>query len=274
MGISGLFVAFGFGVAPLVLSSLIETFQWQTSLRVLFCAVVVMSMIAFLFFRHSPESIGLKLDGGLLNPQEASSDGPESIQEESFTIEEAKRFPVFWIFNLGTMAQAMLVTAVTFHIARIGLLNHLSPAESFRLFLPLAFVSTSADLLGGYLSDRVPMKSLLMVMQTGLAIGLVSLNFFGTTLGFWLTAIGLGISSGLFSLLVGAAWPKLFGRKFLGSISGYNMAWIVSGSALGPVLFGISEHFTGKFTWSICACAVLPIGLLISAKWANPPQKE
>lgn len=42
-------------------------------------------------------------------------------------------------------------------------------------------------------------------------------------------------------------WPDYFGRKNLGSIRGAATVFMVLGSALGPLPFGISYDLTGGF---------------------------
>jgi MFS family permease len=269
LGISGLFVAFGFGVAPLVLNWLILRFGWQRSLKVLALGACGMALFAWATFRKSPEACGLEIDG---------KTAVENIQagieyEVSFTAQEAQRTITFWAFNLGMAAHAMLYTAITFHMERIAQLNHMSNAKAFSVFLPVAIVSTSADLMGGAISDWIPMKYLLMVMQLGLCLGLLGARSYGTTRGFLLTAIGFGLGNGLFSLLSSAAWPKLFGREHLGAISGFNMSWVVGGSAIGPYVFSLGDSWTGSYRSILLFSLVIPVGILIASFFATAPTR-
>lgn len=269
LGISGVFVAFGFGLAPLVLTSLIKTFEWQESLQLLSILSLLMSAFAWTTFRNSPEESGLQVDGGHLPSESQELDA--GLLEHSFTAAEAIRTSAFWIFNFGMLAQALLVTAITFHMADIGRTNGLSSEKAFALFLPLAVVSTIADLIGGYLSDRYPLKYILTVMQVGICTGLIGLQFFGNNTGYIVTVIGFGISNGLFSLLMSAAWPKLFGRKHLGAIAGVNMSWIVAGSAVGPYLFSLGESFTGNYISILQLSTLLPLSVAVASFFVKPP---
>lgn len=272
LGISGVFVAFGFGLAPLILTSLINSFEWQNALYILSAASILMGFIAWIFYRSSPEDCGVIIDGGSratnINTQPALD-----VEDYSFTSREALRTNAFWIFNFGMVSQALLFTAITFHMSDIAKLSSISNEKAFSLFLPVAIVSTIADLVGGYFSDRINLKFLLTIMQTGLFLGLGSLLFFENEVGFYMTSIGLGISNGLFSLLMGAAWPKLFGRKFLGSISGINMGFIVAGSALGPYIFSLGKHFSGTYTAAIIISASLPLTVAIASIFIKNPEK-
>jgi len=269
LGISGVFVAFGFGLAPLVLTRLIKTFEWQGSLQLLSVLSFLMSAFAWATFRNSPEESGLQVDGGQIPL--AGQDVDTNLMEHSFTAAEAIRTSAFWIFNFGMLAQALLVTAITFHMADIGKTNGLSSEKAFALFLPLAVVSTIADFIGGYSSDRYPLKYVLTVMQVGICTGLMGLQYLGTSTGYMITVIGFGISNGLFSLLMGAAWPKLFGRKHLGAIAGVNMSWIVAGSAVGPYLFSLGESFTGNYVSILQLSLILPLSVAVASFFLRPP---
>lgn len=271
LGVSGFFVAFGFGVAPLVLHKLMVRFTWQRSLWVLAAGSVAMAAFAWLTFRQSPETCSVVMDGGKV----LSAETAHVIAEEpSYTVEQARRTLVFWAFNFGMMAQAMLVTAIVFNMERIAELNHMTVAKGYSVFLPIAVVSTIAELGSGALSDRIPMKYLLTLMQAGICCGLIGVHFYSSDLGFALAALGFGISNGLFSLLSGAVWPKLFGRKHLGAISGFNMSWVVAGSALGPYLFSLGNSWTGNYQAVLYASLVIPGSVLAMSFFADAPQRQ
>lgn len=277
LGISGLFVAFGFGIAPVFLNWMIEKNSWQTSLYWLSLFLLLMSGVAFFFYRRSPESCGLKIDGGFLKTFAAHSS--ESFRypqtnEYAMNLNQVKKKFTFWAFNFGMVAQAFLITAITFHMSRIGELHGMTSVRAFSVFLPAACISTIADLIGGYYSDRIPLKYLLFIMQASLTIGLSGLLFFSHSFGYALVAIGLGISGGLFAQLTGAAWPKLFGRTHLGSIAGYSMAWMVFGSSLGPFYLSFGGDNLKYLNALVILGMLLPASIAIASFWAHSPKEK
>lgn len=275
LGVSGLFVAFGFGFAPLGLTQLIVTFGWQTSLYILSLASLAMGLIALTTFRKAPEHYGLKVDGGLLEQHSpVQKEASDAFLTLSFTAKEAKKTFTFWIFNLGLMAQAMIFTGVTFHMAHIGELNNMTSVKAFSVFLPIAIVSTLSDLIGGFCSDRFPLKYLLAVEQLGICLALLGLSYYSSSWGYALTVLGFGVSSGLFAQLIGAAWPKLFGRGYLGSIAGAGMAWMVFGSALGPYMYSFGEGGLSQLRLVFLLSASLPVFIFFASFFANKPKKE
>ncbi len=273
LGLSGTFVAFGFGGAPVFLTGLIAHFEWQRSLIVLSLMALAMALVALFFFRSSPESCGLAVDGGLLIEDESNSSINNLSYDLAITAKEAKSTLTFWIFNLGMVAQALLVTALTFHLGDIGRLAEMDAVKVFSVFLPVSVIATVTELLSGHLSDRISMKYLLSIMQCGLCLGLFGLNHIEHSYGFWSMATGLGISGGMFSLLMSAAWPKLFGRTHLGSIMGVTTAWMVGGSAVGPYLYSVGKSLSGTYHQVIYLSMLFPLLILVLSFFANPPAK-
>ena len=271
LGISGVFVALGFGIAPAILSDLIDRYSWQEVLQILAIASVVMACFAILLFRRSPEHCGLVIDGGETLDSESSAE-EVLAKEESFTAEEAKRTRTFWIFVAGMVCHSMLITAATFNMAHIGSLHGLSHVEAFRVFVPISICSVLAEIVCGYLSDRISLKYLLALEQAGIVVGLVGLDFYSTPLGYAAVAIGFGVGGGLFALLISVAWPKLFGRRYLGAIMGIVTASMVAGSAFGPFLFSFGESVLNDFGMVLYVCALIPLVITFAAFFADPPR--
>ena len=74
---------------------------------------------------------------------------------------------------------------------------------------------------------------------------------------------GLGVCGGTFSIISSVTWPRLFGVKHLGAISGFNMGWIVAGSALGPALYALGELITGNYNFISVAFLLISFLLLL-----------
>lgn len=270
LGISGTFVAFAFGVAPLALTWLIEEFSWQRALFILAGVSGLMALFFYASFRRSPEHCGLVVDGGLI-AEEGTKSSFEDLKS-SFTAAQAKRSFTFWVFNFGMLSQAMLVTAITFHMSNIAKLGGITNIKAYSVFFPISIIATSSELVAGYLSDKIPLRYLLAVMQGGLALGLYGMQTFNTDLGFAIAAIGLGISAGIFSLLMAAAWPKLFGRLHLGAITGVVSSWMVAGSAVGPYMFSLGESLSGNYSNALYLGMAIPIAILIASFFAKGPR--
>ena len=268
-GISGVIVSAGFALSPKILDVLINHFGWRTACFALAGLVSFgMGTIALIFYRDNPEECGLTPDGDIEDEHSAS----KRPKVRDFTLSEARRNFSFWVFSLGLGAQGLIITAVTFNLVAIGEEAGIPREQVFNLFLPMPLFSVTANLAGGWLSDRIPLNRLLLVMMTMQAIGTGALLYFDTTWGFWMAVAGYGISGGMFGCLVTVTWPRFFGIQHLGAISGLNMSIMVFASAIGPYLFAKVQAITGSFHHATAGCIIMPVAIFIAALFAHNPQ--
>jgi len=94
-------------------------------------------------------------------------------------------------------------------------------------------------------------------------IGTLSMMFLDTQAGKIALTLGFGMSGGLFGCLAAVTWPRYFGRKYLGAISGMNMATMVFASAIGPAMFGLSQSVFGSYDNAVWVSSLMPLTILI-----------
>jgi len=268
VGISGVFISFGFSGSPLFLDWLIRQSSWQTTcFQLAVASGVGVSLFGWLLFRDNPEECGLVMDGVKTSNGTADSEinKPAPEPEIEITVAEARRTYTFWVFNIGLCLHALIGTAVIFHIAALGAEAGLERSRVFALFLPLSLVSVVTNLVSGWLSDRIQLKYQLMAMMVALFTGTLAILHLDTLTGMALMVLGQGMSGGFFGCLISVTWPRYFGRKHLGAISGLSMASMVFGSAIGPPLFGLSQSLTNKYDASAWVSAALPLVIFFCA---------
>ncbi len=259
--ISGIAVSFAFSVAPKVLDLLIVRFghegAWIT-LGVL--SICFMAPLAWLVFRDTPEECGMVMDGRtIVGLKEKNED---MIIHREYTRVEAVRTVTFWAFCLSFSFFSFFSTAFTFHIVSIGDEFGFSKNQILSLFIPMAVISVVTSLFVGWINPYLRLKWLLLGLNIGAVIGAVGLLKLNTAPGEWAYVIGNGLCGGSFMSLSGLVWPRFFGRKWLGSISGVNMSLIVIASGIGPLVFGLSEQLTGSYFLVLCLSVALPALLL------------
>jgi MFS family permease len=74
-------------------------------------------------------------------------------------------------------------------------------------------------------------------------------------------------------MLSGVVWPRFFGRRHLGAISGVAMSVQVVASGLGPVLFAAAIELTGDYRIVFALGGLVPLLLAISALGTQNPQR-
>jgi len=273
VALMGLVTAFCFSVSPKYLNHLLETHGWQgASLILAALAGFGMTALALLFFRDRPEDCGLTMDGVPEPVTEGETGLPLPVQRE-FTLREATRTLAFWAYNLGPASQGLIVTALTFHLASIGEQAGLGREAAYSIFIPMAFFSVTTNMVGGWLSDRINLKWLLLYMTFMQFVGTAGLAAFGTPLGRWAIIVGFGSSGGLFSTMTTVPFPRYFGRAHLGAISGLGMSIMVYASAIGPYFFSKGLDLFGSYQAVILACLALPIATGTLGALARDPQQ-
>lgn len=263
--VSNAVMSFVFAATPALLLALIEIAGWRTAWRTIAVAlIVVMGTIVVVLYRVSPETSGLRIDGGR---RTASDDGPIVIgTDNDLSHRRAIRDLRFLAVTIPVTSMAVTSTALTFHIVDFGRELGLDDDRIVQIFLPIAFVSVPVTLFGGWLVDTVPPLTIAAAMCIAQITMYMTVGHVDTTV-FAVVAIGAwGISQGCYAPLTNAALPRLFGRRFLGAISGAQMSAMVIGSAIGPALFALVETTTGSYLPALWISAVLPAaGLALTA---------
>jgi OFA family oxalate/formate antiporter-like MFS transporter len=282
-GISGVFVAGGFSIAPLFLQGLIDLGDWRSAWWTLAALVGIgMGTVIFVFFRENPEACGLHMDGDVQDAPLPDSAGQpseprkvEEIEEVNFTRDEALRTARFWYVTLALALQAMVFTGITFHITDLGVDTGIGGREAVRLFIPTAIVSTVVGMLSGWAADRLPVRALVIAFVLFQSIAYIGAGRLGETPFMIMMVVGWGCGGGLFATLLNVAIPNFFGRAHLGAISSVQMSCMVAASALGPASLAAAKTYLGSYRVGLLWCCVLSGAVLLFTLLApSPPARR
>jgi MFS transporter, OFA family, oxalate/formate antiporter len=266
-------MSFVFAMTPAILLALIELWGFRTAWRVLaLVLVVVMGTVVAIFYRVSPETSGLVIDGGIAPPVDRDAPVPRLGTDADRTRAEALRDLGFWAVTIPVVAMASTSTALTFHILDLGTELALDDDRIVRIFVPIAVVSVPVTLLGGWLVDRVSPLLIGASMSVAQVVMYLAVPELDRTSGAVLAIAAWGISQGCYAPLTSAAIPRLFGRRHLGEIAGVQMALMVIGSAIGPALFALVKSLTGSYQYALWASVPVPaLGLVVAGLAARRP---
>lgn len=274
LALGGVGTSFAFSVAPNFLDALIEKYSWSGAWMVLGgVTIVVMGGLGWLLVRDNPEECGLVMDGDISGKQRKVAHA-DSITYKAFTRAEALRTWAFWAFNLTLSFFSIFSTAYTFNIVSIAAEAGLEKSTILSYFFPMAVVSVLVNLAFGWVSGRMRLKYLLFVMNVAAVVGVLGLLYVGTTVGMAMYILGNGVCGGAFMALGGIVWPRFFGRKHLGAISGVAMSSLVLASAAGPVLFALAFRVSGSYAPALWASLVIPLVMAVGSFWADNPQRK
>lgn len=271
-GISAIFVALGFSVAPLTFDMLIQETSWRIAWLLMAAFIgTFFVLFVFLFFRDNPEDLNMIPDG----EKHANREHNVVIKPfKQFTLKEAKKTVSFWMFSIPLAMYALYITGFTFHLVSIFENAGLSREKALAVFVPFSVISVTVSLLGGWVSDRIKLKYLLYLILAGEILALVSLANLNGQIFYLGFIVGNGIASGLYNVLMAVAWPRFYGRENLGRITGFIMSLIVFASALGPILLSFSFTTTGNYSIGFYVLALLMlVTIFFSFKADNPQDK-
>ncbi len=266
--VSSIGVALGFSSAPIALDALIDTYGWENSWLILALILLCFSVVVLQFYRNSPEDFGMPPDGKTVLDK-TSTTAP--VVEKNFTLTEAKQTRAFWMIGLTLAFNSFFSTGFTFHIVSIFSSQGYSKAEAIAVFLPISIIAISVSTLGNVLSDYVHHKIYVYIMLGAGVLASLGLFYLGTSFSIYMLIVGLGVFSGLFAVVNAVTWPRYFGRKHLGAITGKVMSFLVIASAIAPSLFSYCYTLLGSYaTISYLTLGVLLFLVIGSIRVKNP----
>jgi MFS family permease len=269
----GIFSAFGFSLAPKLLNHFIEMLRWRGA-WVLMAAIVgiAFSIFVMIIYRDNPGDCGCVADGKLGEGKRRRQ--PPSLPDHDFNLAEARKTMAFWAFTLGLALSALYISGLTFHVLSVFETAGLNSEQALGIFIPTSVIAVVVQFATGYASDYIRLKYLLVFFMAGMLVTALGLTQLGETpVAYWFVIAGNGIVWGLYTVLIGVTWPRFFGLKNLGAISGFSLSWTVIGSALGPYLFSLSYAHGGNYKSIGWICLAVSIALLLLAFKANNPNE-
>ncbi|MEZ4713349.1 MAG: MFS transporter [Caldilineaceae bacterium] len=277
LGISGMAGALiGVGAFPNLLNWLIPLYGWRTTYMVLGAALVlIMAPVGYFFYQNRPEEFGLLPDGRkATKAKDGSSSIPPYVAEENWTLHEAIRTPIYWVFTAGLASISMLGTGLTFHMVSIFADAGLDAGLAAAAFVPVAATQALTNLGSGFLVERIRLRTLLAMALALQAMALWLAPHLGPG---WLAlfyGLNLGAVFGLQRTVSSVAWAKYFGRLHLGTIAGFSSTILVGASALGPMPMGIARDLLGSYTTTLNLLGFVPLVLAGASLFVDRPRRR
>lgn len=265
--------AVGSVIVPIINVYCINTYGWRTTWRIWgIVLMVVFVPIVYLLTINTPEKIGLKPDNMILEENEIKEDLLE-IEKESWHASQAVRTKAFWILGFCVMLTPMTVTGVGFHFYSIMQEKMMVKSDASILFGLMGIPGFVFPFIAGYYLEKTGPKIMLMgtLIVQGTALFLVAFSQSTPVLIGAIMLFGSGTSVQF--MVTSVMWPNFFGRKYLGTIQALATIFVVIGSALGPIPFGVVYDRTGSYYLVLIGMGVLSIVGGMGAYFANKPIK-
>jgi MFS family permease len=248
------------------MQAFIETHGWRAAWLFVgvVMAVVVLPLLG-IFLRDRPEDFGLIPDG---KPKQVAN-GDSVLLEENWQLAQALRTPIFWAFTFGRMLAGAWGTALIFHQVSIFEGLGYDAHAAANTYGQIALMTAAFTLVSGWLVDRLrPGYLITLQMVAFIAASLMAQVMTDPGL-LLLYTVGFGIFMGVGSVFDSSVWVSLFGRQHQGAIRGFVAMTTVTGTAIGPLVFGLAFDNSGSYTpalWLGIGLAVIAIVLALTAK--------
>ncbi len=266
--ISSIGVSLGFSSSPIFINKLIDNHGWEISWQIIAICLFIFSFCILQFYRNKPEDFNLKPDGF----DDKIKIFEVKKEETSFTLQEAKQTRAFWMIGFILAFNSFFITGFTFHVVSIFASQDYTKSQAIAVFLPISIIAIAVSTLCNILSDYIQHKIYIYIMIISGILASFGLLFLSHTIGIYLLIIGLGLLSGLFAVVNAVTWPRYYGRKYLGSITGKVMSFIVIASAIAPSLFSYCFTTFGSYSYITYITLGFLIFLIIAALKVKNPQ--
>ena len=239
-------------------------YGWRTTFQLLGIFSLILTIPMALLIRRSPEDMGLLPDGDIvqtpgtpLGPSHASPASGRAGRSRSVTLREAPeedwaasevlKTRTFWLIAVATFLGILGGNGIAFNmVPYLHETANLPIAQAVGV-LSLSTSLALADLVWGYLADKVSPRKLMVVgflASMGLIVFLFTVRSVYTA---YLFGALWGVSHGGIGVLVTILLARYYGRASFGTINGVMRPFEASGLALGQILGGVIYDLTGSY---------------------------
>ena len=276
MAVYSVAMSIGFMMAFPLVGTIVQAWGWRSAWLVVGCGLLgVLAPLAVAFVRRGPEACGLVPDGGVFQRSaDTHTDLAEPLKATiGYRWSEALLTPAFWIFAAGTAFYGLVASGIGLFNESILAQRGFDAETYYYTLVVTAVTALAGNFLGGWLAASIPLGRLMSISLFVLTGGLVALPHVSTLVHVMVWATAMGLGGGLVTVLFFSAWPRLFGRRHLGTIQGAAQALTVLASALGPLLLAWCVEVTGSYAMMFRALAGI-IGLLAVAALMMPDASQ
>jgi len=262
-------------LVPLLNVYLITQFSWQFTWRVWSIMLLLIFVpLSYILIVNKPEDIGLLPDNEKAKHEDDLKRELEKMAADSWTLNEVVKTKEFWFVGLISMIVPMISTGMMFHFFSIMSLKGLTEQTAALVIGLAAYPGFVMPVISGLIIDRFRSKHIVTITLIIIALDLFYFLSVGSLLSAAIFMLIYGFAINIQNVTINVIWPRYFGRKYLGSIRGAATVFMVLGSALGPIPFGLSYDLTGGYNMVFIAMIVIVLLSLMMAISIRKPKKH
>lgn len=205
--------------------------------------------------RNNPEDYGQLPDGESAGQRQARllrerTAGQNEVADGrlNFTARQALRTQAFWFITFGHALSSMLIATLTVHLVPLLTDQGMSLQTAAYVWSVLMGVGAVFQLIGGYLSDRLPRNRVLFGFAALQTVGFISAAFIQGLPMAILFAIVYGAGFGGRVPITTAIRGDYFGDKAFATITGISMAPLYLFMLAAPLFAAFMFDSTGSYS--------------------------
>jgi MFS family permease len=272
IGLSSVGTSLGGFIMPMVIAYMLIEYGWrQAHLYLAIMALVLIIPLTLWVVRNSPEEKGVAPESPLLPPV-AETDGKAAASEmPTWTTRTVLRDRTFWTIAAALGLMMMPFSGTVPNLVPYALEAGVSIADAAVMMTLLAGAGILSKIVMGSLADRVPLRFLVWGNNLMLITPILLLMGTPSFAGLLMISALMGLSTGGFTPLIGAAIGARFGPLAFGRVFGLLNPFMLIFALTGPPLMGYLFDETGSynlplqiFTGMIIASAIVTFWLRIT----------
>lgn len=257
LGISMAGVALGGAIAAPFAAAVVQRFGWAAGYHALGAVPILVGVPLGLFLlREAP-----------VRSTEAVSAAGSRLGGSSLS--EARGNRALWLVGGAAFLMAVAINGAQTHLVPMLLDRGIALSAAAFATTILAVFAIVGRVAAGYLFDRMFAPWAAIGIFALSCAGCAGLLLMASPNSIYLCAALLGFGAGAESDLLGYLISRYFGLEHFGKIFGWVFASFMTGSAVGPVLFGMGFDASGSYAaplsgacvalLAVCAlCALMP----------------
>ena len=141
-------------------------------------------------------------------------------------------------------------------------------------FANFALITAAIALGSGALIDRFSSQLVMAIQLLALAVSIGVAMVMTTPVLLGVYVLSFAITMGIGGVFDGAVWTNLYGRQFQGVIRGFATTAMIFGSALGPVIFGLSFDGLGGYDAALIIGVILAVVAALASLLVPAPKRS
>lgn len=207
-------------------------------------------------------------------PVGSSSTGTKYLRSRSFSLREALRTAELWTLAFIWLFMALALFAIMIHIIPLLTDRGVPLVTAGVLTGLIGGTSIIGRISGGFFSDRIGRKRVLLFSLVLQMIALIWVSFSRELWMFFLFAVLFGFSFGGWAGIIGAFPADFFGIRATGTILGFILIFPGMGAAIGPYIGGLIFDITCSYYHMIWVCILATFAAIILGLFLKSPNRK